>query len=261
MVELGIYPILQSVYLLDQVCVHALLVPLPAQYPLLNLSLPAIAAKRLLDDAPYGHLGEDLVQLLSLPLVLVQTAIKHYEEIRAVLPLERGHLLEADVDLLDEALEDVELLLVLAHLLLKFLVNPPGDLRVLDLLEHRGAYGPQFLNLLVVLCVQLVRPRLQLPPLLLGLRAISLRVHRLVLMIGLFGSLIPILSIVFIEHAEDAEEGVADGAEGLGFLLMLEADLELDVVDGRGVPLRGGVQNDRLLGGRGYLWQGFHFTF
>ena len=253
MVELGIYPILQSVYLLDQVCVHALLVALAAQYPLLNLSLPAIAAKRLLDDAPYGHLGEDLVQLLSLPPVLVQAAVKHHEEIRAVLPLERGHLLEADVDLLDEALEDVELLLVLAHLLLKFLVNPPGDLRVLDLLEHRGAYGPQFLNLLVVLCVQLVRPRLQLPPLLLGLRAISLRVHRLVLMIGLFGSLIPILSIVFIEHAEDAEEGVADGAEGLGFLLVLEADLELDVVDGRGVPLRGGVQNDRLLGRRGYL--------
>jgi hypothetical protein len=253
MVELGIYPILQSVYFLDQVCVHALLVALAAQYPLLNLSLPAITAKRLFDDAPYGNLGEDLVQLLSLPLVLVQAAIKHHEEIRAVLPLERGHLLEADVDLLDKALENVELLLVLAHLLLKFLVNLPGDLRVLDLLEHRGAYGPQLLDLLVVLRVQLVCPRLQLPPLLLGLRAISLRVHRLMLMIGLLGSLIPIIVIVFIEHAEDAEEGVADGAEGLGFLLVLEADLELDVVDGRGVPLRGGVQNDRLLGRRGYL--------
>jgi len=73
-------------------------------------------------------------------------------------------------------------------------------------------------------------------------------------MIGLLDSLIPII-VVFIEHAEDAEERVANGAEGFGFLLVLEADLELDVVDGRGVPLRGGVQNDRLLlvGGRGYL--------
>lgn len=255
MVELGIYPILQSVYLLDQVCVHALLVSFPAEYPLLNFSLPAISAKRLFDDPPYGHLSEDLVQLLSLHLVLVQATIEHYEEIRAVLPLECGHLLEAYVDLLDEALENVELLLVLAHLLLKFLVNLPGDLVVLDLLEHRGAYGPQLLDLLVVLGVQLVCPRLQLPPLLLGLRAVSLRVHRLMLMIGLLGSLIPII-VVFIEHAEDAEERVADGAEGLGFLLVLEADLELDVVDGRGVPLRGGVQNNRLLlvGGRGYRW-------
>jgi len=94
-----------------------------------------------------------------------------------------------------------------------------------------------------------VRTRLQVLPLLLGLCAVSLRIHCLVLMIGLLG----ILILIFIEHAEHAQERVADRAESLGFLLMLQADLELYLVDGGGVPLRGGVQNDRLLRGRGYL--------
>ena len=200
MIEFGIYPILQSVYLLDQVGVHTLLVALTAQDPLLNFSLPTISAKRFFDDSPDSHLCEDLVQFLSLHLVTIQAAIKHHEEIRAVLPLECGHLLKADVDLLDEALEDIELLLVLSHLLFKFLVNLLAYLRVLDLLEHRRAYGPELLYLLVVLCVQLVRTRLQVPPLLLGLRAVSLRIHCLMLMIGLLG----ILILIFVEHAENA---------------------------------------------------------
>jgi hypothetical protein len=62
-------------------------------------------------------------------------------------------------------------------------------------------------------------------------------------MIGLLG----ILILIFVEHAEHAQERVADRAESLGFLLMLQADLKLDVVDGGRVPLRGGIQNDGLL--------------
>ena len=50
-----------------------------------------------------------------------------------------------------------------------------------------------------------------------------------------------LLVLIFVKHAENAEQRVADGAESFGFLLMPKADLELDLVDGRRVPLRGGV--------------------
>jgi hypothetical protein len=76
-------------------------------------------------------------------------------------------------------------------------------------------------------------------------------------MIGLLG----ILIVIFIEHAEHAEEGVADRAESLGLLLVLQADLELDIVDGGGVPLRGGIQDDGLLLLRGRGYRCLHFTF
>ena len=76
-------------------------------------------------------------------------------------------------------------------------------------------------------------------------------------MIGLLG----ILIVIFVEHAENAEEGVADRAESLGFLLVLQADLELDIVDGGSVPLRGGIQDDGLLMLRGRGYRGLHFTF
>jgi hypothetical protein len=36
---------------------------------------------------------------------------------------------------------------------------------------------------------------------------------------------------VFVKHTEDAEKGVANGAEGFGFLLVLKAHLKLDVLD------------------------------
>jgi hypothetical protein len=42
---------------------------------------------------------------------------------------------------------------------------------------------------------------------------------------------------LLVYHAEDTEEGVADGAEGLGILLVSLTDLELDLLDGRGVPV------------------------
>jgi hypothetical protein len=57
-------------------------------------------------------------------------------------------------------------------------------------------------------------------------------------MIRLFGVF---LLLIFIEHAEHAEQRVAYSAEGFRFLLMFQADLELDLVDGGRVPLRGGV--------------------
>jgi len=55
------------------------------------------------------------------------------------------------------------------------------------------------------------------------------------------------LFIIVLHHTEDTEETVAYGAEGFGFFLMLLAYLELDLLDGRSVPIgvvinkRGGI--------------------
>ncbi len=95
------------------------------------------------------------------------------------------------------------------------------------LLEHAAAQITQFFYLFIILRIKCLRPALQLLPLILSLLAVSLGIDCLVVVIGLHFLFV----IVVPHHAEDAEEGVADCAEGFGFFLMLLAYLELDILN------------------------------
>ena len=121
--------------------------------------------------------------------------VEHDHEISAVFGLQGGDLLEVDIDLADELFEDVDLLLVLAHLLLDIA-------RVLGLLEHGGAYGSELLDLLVVLRVEHLRLCMELLPLSLGLGAVSLGIDCLVLVVRFHR--VALLILVLVDHAEHA---------------------------------------------------------
>jgi hypothetical protein len=58
--ELSINSILQCVNLLNQVCIHTLLVVLSRQYRLLDLTLLEVPTKRIFNHTFYSHLRENL---------------------------------------------------------------------------------------------------------------------------------------------------------------------------------------------------------
>lgn len=92
------------------------------------------------------------------------------------------------------------------------------------------------------MCVEGSSSALEVSPFVLGLLAVGLGVDGLVVVVGLHFLLLVI--VVVLDHAEHAQERVAYDAEGLRFFLVLLAYLELYVLDGRGVPI-GGVIDQR----------------